>query len=113
MPYSSLEQVKRYLNIDPNDTSEDSLLQALQEAAYNDINLYLSEFTTVPVTDLEDVKTLADIEAMWAAGLYRMRVEQRPDIPERQWSHPFLEMAKKRLLDFIEKKYLKFYFEAV
>jgi len=113
MPYSSLEQVKRYLNINPGDVSEDSLLQALQEAAYGDINLYLSEFTRVPVTDPEDVKILADIEAMWAAGLYRMRLEQRPDIPQAQWSHPLLEMARKRLLDFIERRYLAFYFDVV
>jgi len=113
MTYSTLDQVKRYLNMSLDDTREDSLLQALQESAYNDINMILSEFTDVPITDENEVKILGDIEAMWAAGLYRMRVEQRPDIPQQQWSHPLIEIARKRLLTYIEKRFLGIYFEVV
>ena len=113
MTYSTLDQVKRYLNMSADYTKEDILLSSLQESAYNDINVILSEFTDVPITDENEVKILGDIEAMWAAGLYRMRLEQRPDIPERQWSHPLIEIARKRLLTYIEKRYLGVYFKAV
>ena len=113
MTYSNLDQIKRYLNMSADYTKEDTLLSSLQESAYNDINVILSEFTDVPITDENEVKILGDIEAMWTAGLYRMRLEQRPDIPERQWSHPLIEIARKRLLTYIEKRFLGVYFKVV
>ena len=75
MTYSTLDQIKRYLNMSTDYTKEDTLLSSLQESVYNDINVILSEFTDVPITDENEVKILGDIEAMWAAGLYRMRLE--------------------------------------
>lgn len=110
MPYSTLDQVKKWLKIDPADTSEDTVLKSFQEEANRAIDNILSKFTTVPITDPDKTPILGDIEALWAAGLYRVREEQRPDIPEQQWSHPFIELAKKRLYEFIDANYAETYF---
>lgn len=92
MAYATLDSVKRWLLL--TSTSEDAELTEILNIVHSELTNILSFYITPPSSD--DI--LADIEAMWAAGIYRTRRE--PSTKE----HIYVEVAKKRLQDYINYK---------
>ena len=106
MPYSTLPKIKKWLQIDSDDTRFDEELTEIQQSTSNQIEIILGRFTTLPIQDEEILEALSDIEAEWCAGIFRARREISQALPEQQRQHPYISEAKARLLDLIKSKYL-------
>ena len=96
MAYASLDQVKRWLNIPSDDTSEDAELTELLNSVDSEIQVILSKYTDSPP---ESDSVIARYEAQWVAGLYRMRREKVDDV------HPFVKDAREKLEEYLAAKY--------
>jgi hypothetical protein len=102
MPYTTLDKIKRRLNI--TTTEQDGLLTDILNEVDAEINLMLSRYFQVPVQDTNLVTILSGIEADWVAGRFRAYVEPNTLMtPEGEMrEHAFITDAKRRLRALIE-----------
>ncbi len=100
MTYTNIGKIKAWLRIPDLDTTYDSELSEILDSVDREIDMVLGRFTQVPVVDAEVREALSDIEAQWAAGVFRARREA----VERE--HPWVSEAKARLLDLIKARYM-------
>ena len=102
MPYTSLEKIKRRLNI--TTTDQDQLLTDILNEVDAEINVILSLYAQTPVTNPKWTPILDGIEADWVAGRYRMLVEPNLLVtPEGEMrEHALVTDAKRRLRTLIE-----------
>ncbi len=100
MTYTNIGKIKAWLRIPELDTTYDSELSEILESVDREIDVVLGRFTQVPVAEADVREILSDIEAEWAAGVFRARREG----VERE--HPWVSDAKARLLDIIRSRYL-------
>ncbi|MHC1624061.1 MAG: phage head-tail connector protein [Candidatus Methanospirareceae archaeon] len=96
MAYATLDQVKRWLNIPSDDTTDDAELTELLESVDAEIQAILSKYTSSPP---ESDSVIARYEAIWVAGLYRMQYEKINDI------HPWVKHAREKLEEYLKAKY--------
>ena len=96
MPYTTLDEVKRRLQITTND--KDALLSKLIEEVDAEINMILAPFIKVPIQDAQLRLLLDGIEADWVCGRYRFLMEPGIAGPE----HPLTAQSRKRLEGLIE-----------
>ncbi|MEM4497324.1 MAG: hypothetical protein QW692_00675 [Nitrososphaerota archaeon] len=96
MPYASINDVKAWLIIPPNDTRDDAEISAILSVVDEEIRIMISRYSDIiPESD----PIIAMYEALWAAGIYRMRREKMNDV------HPFIKYARERLIEYICGKY--------
>jgi len=96
MTYATVESVRQWLMI--TTTSEDAEISQILEEVHAQILEILKFYVAEPPsTDT----TLAHIEAMWAAGIYRMRREPKNE------PHVFVKTAQELLNNYILLKYKK------
>jgi len=102
MPYTSLEKIKRRLNI--TTAEHDALLTDLLNEADAEINFILSQHVKMPVEDEQLLNILDGIEADWVVGRYRtIMMPQTLITPEGQIAEDaLLADARRRLNRFIE-----------
>ena len=96
MAYASLDQIKKWLLISSDDTSEDSELSELLSMVDAEIQAIISKYTSSP-PESDDV--IAMYESLWVAGLYRMRREKVDDV------HPYVRYAREKLEEYLAAKY--------
>jgi hypothetical protein len=102
MPYTTLEKIKRRLNI--TTAEQDGLLTDILNEVDAEINLMLSRYFQVPVQDTNLVTILSGIEADWVAGRFRALMEPNVLVtPEGDMrEHVFVTDAKRRLRALVE-----------
>ncbi len=104
MPYTTLEKIKRILNITSSD--RDALLNDLLAEVDAELHLILEKHFKMPIEDPNVLTALDGIEALWVAGRYRMLFEPSPMMtPEgAPREHDFVVEAKRRLRSLIESR---------
>jgi hypothetical protein len=104
MPYTSVEKIKRILNITSSD--RDAILNDLLNEVHAELNLLLQKHFVMPIEDPNILAVLDGIEALWVAGRYRMLFEPSPMMtPEgNPREHDFVIEAKRRLRALIESR---------
>jgi hypothetical protein len=102
MPYTTLDKIKRRLNI--TTAEQDALLTDILNEVDAEINLMLSRYFQVPVQDPNLVTILSGIEADWVAGRFRALMEPNVLVtPEGDMrEHVFVTDAKRRLRALID-----------
>jgi hypothetical protein len=102
MPYTTLDKIKRRLNI--TTTDQDALLTDILNEVDAELNVMLSRYFQVPVQDPNLTIILSGIEADWVSGRFRAHVEPNTLMtPEGEMrEHAFVTDAKRRLRAFIE-----------
>jgi hypothetical protein len=102
MPYTTLDKIKRKLNI--TTAEQDGLLTDILNEVDAEINLMLSRYFQVPVQDTYLVTILSGIEADWVAGRFRALMEPNVLVtPEGDMrEHVFVTDAKRRLRALID-----------
>jgi hypothetical protein len=102
MPYTTLDKIKRRLNI--TTAEQDALLTDILNEVDAEINLMLSRYFQVPVQDTNLTTILSGIEADWVAGRFRAHVEpitlMTPEGEMRE--HAFVTDAKRRLRALVD-----------
>jgi hypothetical protein len=104
MTYTTLEKIKRILNITSSD--RDALLNDLLNEVDAELNLFLQRHFKMPIEDPNVLAVLDGIEALWVAGRYRMLFEPSPMMtPEgNPREHDFVVEARRRLRALIESR---------
>jgi hypothetical protein len=102
MPYTTLDKIKRRLNI--TTAEQDGLLTDILNEVDAEINLMLSRYFQVPVQDTNFITILDGIEADWVAGRFRALMEPNVLVtPEGDMrEHVFVTDAKRRLRALVE-----------
>ena len=96
MTYATLDQVKKWLIIPSSETSDDAEITELLNLVDAEIQVLITKYTS-SAPESDDV--IAMYEALWVAGLYRMRREKVGDV------HPYVKYAREKLMEYLEAKY--------
>jgi len=96
MAYATLAQVKRWLLIPESDTRDDAEIGELLDLVHAEVEAMVMKYAdALPSQD----QVLANYEAMWAAGLFRMRREKTEGV------HDYVKFAVERIEQYLSAKH--------